>query len=104
MIVASRAAQGEPHEDPSDGVYLLVDDVELHLPAIILGEHLRADRKKARSHLVLVVALGVGALEQVARDLGTEEFIVGLVPVEAVDHPVAVAPGLDVGDVFIESV
>ena len=102
--MAPGAAKGEPHEDPSDGVYLLVDDVELHLPAIILGEHFRADREEACRYLVLVVAIGVGTLEEVAGDLGTEKFIVGLVSVEAVDDPVPLAPGLDVGDVFVKAV
>ena len=104
MIVAAGATQGHSHEDPADRVDLFVDDVELHLSAIILSEHLRTDREEACRHLVLVVALGVGALEEVAGELGAEEFIVGLVTVEAVDDPVPVAPGLDVGDVFVQPV
>ena len=104
MVVATGAADGLGEERPADDVHLLVDDVDDHLVDVLLGQHLRAEGQepgRGETREPLVVA---GRRQQVAGNLLLHEPVVGLVGVERVDDPVAVAERVRVRDVLVEPV
>ena len=105
MVVATRAADCQTHEDATNRVDLFVDDVHFHLQRIVLGEHLRPDHKEAGGgEPVVVDGFVPGFRKQVACDLLLEKLVVGFVGVERLDHVVAILIGIGVGHVFIHAV
>jgi hypothetical protein len=75
------------------GSNLIVDDVGHHLflvgvPAGPVADHVHRRRDQA----VDVRLRAVGGRQRVAGELVNDELVVGQVPIERVDHPVAVAP------------
>ena len=71
---------------------------------VLLGQHLRAQRQEARRGDAPIADRFVGGGHQIARDLLAHELIVGFVPVQGVDHPVPIAPGVGEGFVLVQPV
>ena len=101
VIVATGTADGHCQRRAKDGVNLVVDDVHPKLRSagvVSLGtkcQQARSDSSRFDRFGRIVLAIG----QQVARDLLTEEYVVGLVLIQRVDHIVAVGPGMRIGEV-----
>ena len=54
MVVAAGASKRHAHEGASQRVELFVDDVHLHLPPVILGEHLGSDAEETGGNVACV--------------------------------------------------
>ena len=106
MVVAAGAAERESEERLADGVDLLVDDVGQELLLIPLGEDLRPHGEEpGGGDEPRAFPLGHPLLdEEVAGEVRPQEGVDGHVAVEGLDHPVAVAPGVAMGDVLVEAV
>ena len=107
MVMAARAAHGDAEESATHRVELLVDDVELHLPAVVAGDHLGAQGEEpggdeALDPLVRILPGSAG--QQVSRDLFVDQAVEGLVPVERIDDVVPVAVRVGVGHVLVDAV
>ena len=57
VIMTPGASEGHAHKRTADRVDLFIHDVHFHLPAIVTGEHLGADRKKPGGHQAAVFLL-----------------------------------------------
>ena len=99
MVVTDRAASGQPHEDSGrrlravTGVehqVLLVDD------APFIGRHVAAVEAAGNFVVEDLVGRSVGTMvgNEVAGELQNGELVKGHVPVEGVDHPLAIGPHL----------
>ena len=107
VVVAAGASKRHAHEGAAQRVELFVDDVHLHLPPVILGEHLGPDAEESGGNVTRVPCrfrLVTGRLQQVAGDLFPDKLIVRLVLVERVDDVVAVSERVDIREVFVEAV
>ena len=94
MIVASRAAQGESQQRAAERV-----DHIGKVEVLIVGRRLVsvsfADRQKPRRGDSIRIQFAWSfTSENVAGDLFANELVEGFVPVERVDHPIAILPGL----------
>ena len=99
VVVAAGAGDRQPEEGARGRLDLLVDHVQDELPAVLGVVGLAAEGEEAgRDDLLGPLAVVLGR-EQVAGDLLADELVVRLVGVERGDHPVAVAPGLGIGEV-----
>ena len=99
VVVAAGAGDREPEEGARGRLDLLVDDVQHELPAVLGVVGLAAEGEEAgRDELIGPLAVVLGG-QQVAGDLLADELVVRLVGVERGDHPVAIAPGLGIGEV-----
>ena len=106
VVMAAGAAERQPHEGLAGRVDLLVDDVGEEFLLVPLGQDFGPHRQKSggreqlrpprRGHPLLD--------EEIAGQMGSEKGVEGFVAVEGGDAPVAIAPGIAMGDVFIEPV
>ena len=93
VVVAAGAPDRQTQESTRDGI----DTVEAFVGPGLGSLHgavipdSQAEESGAGQQLVLVLAL-----QQVTGDLSRDEQVVGHVPVEGLDHPVAVAPGIGI--------
>ena len=99
MIVAAGAPDRDAHERFGDDVDLFVHNVHLILPLIQLVQVDGAHGEESCGDSILVTLLGRIRGQQIARNLLDDELIVGQVPVEGVNHPIAIAPGEGKGGV-----
>ena len=90
---------GQGQDGPADVLDLLVGDVQQVRLAIPLIDPLGPQREESRGDNMGIPLRRVGGGQQVACDLLLDELIKRLVHVEGVDHPVAVTPGLGIGQV-----
>ena len=107
VVVAASASKRHAHEGAAQRVELFVDDVHLHLPPVILGEHLGADTEESGGNVTRVPCrfrFVSGRLQQVAGDLFPDKLVVRLILVERIDDVVAVAERVDVREVFVEAI
>ena len=104
VVVAAGAADRLGQERPPDDVHLLVDDVDEHLVDVLLGQHLRAEGQEPRRGEAREPLVVAGRRHQVAGNLLLHEAVVGLVGVERLDDPVAIAERIGVRDVLVEPV
>ncbi len=99
VVVAAGAGDRQPEEGARGRLDLLVDHVQDELPAVLGVVGLAAEGEEpGRDDLVGPLAVVVGR-QQVAGDLLADELVVRLVGVERGDGPVAIAPGLGIGEV-----
>ena len=106
VIVATGTAERQPHERLAGRVDLLVDDVGEEFLLVSFGQDFGPHRQKSgggeqlrpprRGHPLLD--------EEVTGQMSPEEGVERLVAVEGGDAPVAVAPGVAMGDVLIKPV
>jgi hypothetical protein len=86
VVVAAGAGDGEAEEGLGGDVDLVADDVVFAAVELVAeGEEAEGGETPAGF---------AGGLEAVAGELGDDEFIVGEIGVEGVDHPIAVGPGV----------
>ena len=104
VVVTAGAADRFGQERPPDDVHLLVDDVDEHLVDVLLGQHLRAQGQEPGRGETREPPAVAGRRHQVAGNLLLHEPVVGLVGVERLDDPVAVAERVRVRDVLVEPV
>ena len=99
VVVAAGAGECEPEHRLRHDVDLLVDDVHLELSPVAFIEPLGAEREKSGGDDLPRLVGRPRMPEQVAGDLGLEKVVVGHIVVEGRDHPVAVAPGMGIGEI-----
>jgi hypothetical protein len=99
VIVAAGAADGETEEGAGGGIDLVVDNIHAVLFLVGFAEFVSAEGEEAGADDVVAFGVGVSGGEEIAGDLGADEFIVGFVAVEGVDDPIAVLPGDGEGEV-----
>ena len=107
MVVAAGASKRHAHEGASQRVELFVDDVHLHLPPVILGEHFGPNAEETGGNVARVPCrfrFVSERLQQVAGNLFPDKLVVRLVLVERINDIVAVAECVDVGEVFVEAI
>ena len=104
VVVAAGAADRLGEKRPPDDVHLLVDDVDDHLVDVLLGQHLRAEGQEPGRGEILEPLVVAGRRQQVAGNLLLHEPVVGLVAVERLDDPVAIAERVRVRDVLVQPV
>ena len=106
MVVAASTAERQPHERLAGRVDLLVDNVGEEFLLVPFGQHLRPHcQKSGGGEQVSPPCRGHSLLDkEITGQMGAEEGVEGLVTVEGRDAPVAVAPGVAMGDVFIKPV
>ena len=94
MIVAASAAHGHAQDRPPEGVELVVDDVHLQLQLVLVNQGPRPNGQKPGGD-DLLAALGIAlGFQDIAGNLFTDEPVVRFVPVERVDHVVAIPPSV----------
>ena len=106
VVVTASAAERQPHERLAGRVDLLVDDVGEEFLLVSFGQDFGPHRQESggreqlrpprRGHPLLD--------EKITGQMGPEKGVEGFVAVEGGDAPVAVAPGVAMGDVFVEPV
>ena len=94
VIVAARAGGGQAEKGARGGIDLLIDQVGEEFPLVHLADQFLADGEEARGNEILRPLAIIGDGQGVARELLADEAVEGLVLVEAVDHVVAVTPGV----------
>ena len=105
MVVTPGAAQRQSQHGTPQRVDLLIDDVHLHFDRVILREHLRAQRQKPRGHRAFEqIFHAPGRGQQVSRQLLMQKLVKRFVGIQRLNDVVAIAEGVGVGEVFIESI
>ena len=106
MVVAAGAAERQPHEGLAGRVDLLVDDVGEEFLLVPLGQDFGPHRQKTGGREQLRPPRRGHPLfdEEITGQMRPQKGVEGLVSVESGDAPVAVAPGVAMGDVFIKPV
>ena len=104
VVVAAGARDGQAEERPGRHVDLLIDDVELEEHLVALVQRLGAKREETGGDQFLVGRFAFVAAKQVAGNLFPHEPAKRLVVVKRVDHVVAVAPRVRVGEVALHAV
>ena len=99
VIVATRAGDGESKHALGDGVDLLVGHVEGELPAITFLVTLGTDRQVTGREKVIGRLRDVPYRKKIPGDLRAHEIVVRFVLVERFNDPVAVTPGVRIGNV-----
>ena len=105
VVVATGAAQGQPQESPEAGVQLFVDDVHPHLHGVVFRQHLGTQGEESGGRPALQRGLQITRIgQEVSRQLLSHEQIVGLVPVEGLDHVIPIAEGGRMRHVLVQPV
>ena len=104
VVVTPRTSQRQPQERPAHGIDLLIHEVHLHLRRVGLRQHLRPQRQEPGRDQLLVTRRFAGRGQQIARELLDEEAVERLVAVEGGHDIIAIAPGIPVSDVLVETV
>ena len=100
VVMTPRTADAQPHERLADRVDLLVDDVQLHLARIRLGQNLCADHEKTGRDDPPPSRLGILIRgHQIAGNLLLHKFTKRLVTIESVDHIVPILVGI--GEILV---
>ena len=99
MVVAASAGQRESEHRLRGHIDLLIDEVHLKLSRVAGVECLGAECEKAGGDDFLGLIRRAVMIEQVAGKLSPEECVVGHVGVERIDHPIAIPPGVRIGNV-----
>ena len=102
VVVAAGAGDAQSQNALGDDVKLLVVDVVDHPDLVLLGDGLGPQGQKPGGDDPAPVGLRAACLgKQVSGDLLQDEFVVGKVPVEDIDHVIPVTPGMGVLVVLI---
>ena len=105
MVVAAGTAQGQPEKRLAEGVDAVVHPVGLVLRDVDRPMHRLAQKPESGADDRFIRAglrIDPWPFDEIARDLFTDELVVGQVGVERLYNPVAILPR--VGDPIIELV
>ena len=104
VIVAAGAPERQSHKSAANRIHLLVDNVHLHLDRVILGQHLCTQRQKAGGGPAFGLRDGVFVRQQIPAQLFQHEPVERFVGRERANHVVAVAKGIGVGEILVETI
>ena len=104
VVVTAGARDGQAKEGPRRRIDLLVDHVEFEKHLVALVERFGAKREETGRNEFFVGGFSFVATKQITGNLFPYEPSKRLVVVERVDHVVAVAPRMGVGEVALHAV
>ena len=107
MVVTPSTAERKSQGGSAERIDLVIDDVHLLLGRVVFGQHLRAECQEPGGDHPRVPIRGRlvrGRGNQVTGDLFDQKPVEWPVGVEAVNHPVAVSPGVGVVQVVVHAV
>ena len=99
MIVTPRARDGQAQHALRDGVDLFIGHIQLELLPITRVVALRSQRQVTRRNHIERLLGGIRRGQQVTRQLLGQELVVGLVFLERLHDPIAIAPSMRVRDI-----
>ena len=107
VVVTPRTTERQSQGGSAERIDLVIDDVHLLLGRVVFGQHLRAECQEPGGDHPRVPIRGRlvrGRGNQVTGDLFDQKPVEWPVGVEAVNHPVAVSPGVGVVQVVVHAV